>query len=204
MADPPPDSVHPLSRDAWRAWLGEHHEHDDGVWFVRYKKATGKPSVSYDEAVDEAICFGWIDSLPRSLDAERSMLYFAPRTPGSGWSRVNKARVTRMTEAGQMTPAGQAKIDAAIADGSWYALDDVENLVVPDDLTAAFDAYPRRGGALGDLSSLGEARHPRMDRGCEKGRDAREAGGRDGPARAAERARQSVDAEVVQATPPAT
>ncbi len=142
MADPPPDSVHPLSRDAWRAWLGEHHEHDDGVWFVRYKKATGKPSVSYDEAVDEAICFGWIDSLPRSLDAERSMLYFAPRTPGSGWSRVNKARITRMTEAGQMTPAGQAKIDAAIADGSWYALDDVENLIVPDDLTAAFDAHP--------------------------------------------------------------
>ena len=142
MAELPPDSVHPPSREAWRAWLAEHHDRDDGVWFVFFKKATGKPTVSYDEAVDEAICFGWIDSRPRTLDAERSMRYFSPRKPGSGWSRVNKARIVRMTDAGRMTPAGQAKIDAAKADGSWGALDDVENLIVPGDLAGAFDDCP--------------------------------------------------------------
>ena len=142
MAQVPSDSVHPLSRSQWRAWLAEHHERDEGVWLIRYKKATGKPTVRYDPAVEEALCFGWIDSLPRKLDAERTMLYFAPRKPGSGWSRPNKQRVTRMTEAGKMTAAGQAKIDAAKADGSWGALDAVEALIVPDDLAAAFAQYP--------------------------------------------------------------
>ena len=142
MPEPPPNATHPLSPAAWREWLAAHHDRDEGVWMVYYKKATGKQSLSYDEAVDEAICFGWIDSQPRKLDAERSMRYFSPRRAESGWSRVNKERIERMTAAGKMTPAGQAKIDAAKADGSWSALDDVENLVVPDDLAAAFEAHP--------------------------------------------------------------
>ena len=142
MPAPPAPRVHPLTRAAWRAWLDEHHGRDSGVWLVRYKKATGKPTLSYDEQVDEAMCFGWVDSLPRALDAERSMLYFAPRKAGSGWSRVNKDRVQRMTAAGLMRPAGQAKVDAAQADGSWTLLDAVENLDVPDDLVAAFARYP--------------------------------------------------------------
>ncbi len=142
MPEPPDNSTYPADRAAWRAWLEAHHERDDGVWLVRNKKAAGTPTVSYDEAVEEALCFGWIDSLPRSLDEERTMLYVAPRRPGSGWSRPNKQRIARMVKAGKMTPAGQAKIDAAKADGSWSALDDIENLVVPDDLAAAFEAYP--------------------------------------------------------------
>ena len=142
MADLPPNSTHPTTREEWRAWLEEHHERDEGVWLVRYKKGSGKPTFSYDEAVEEAICFGWVDSLPRKLDAERSMLYFAPRKPGSGWSRANKQRVARMTAAGKMASAGFAKVEAARADGSWSALDDIENLVVPDDLRAALDAHP--------------------------------------------------------------
>ena len=149
MPDLPENHVHPLSRAAWRAWLEEHHGRDDGVWLVRYKKATGKPTLSYDEQVDEAICFGWVDSLPRRLGAERSMLYFAPRKPGSGWSRVNKARVDRMTAAGQMRPAGQALIDAAKADGSWTLLDAVENLEIPDDLAAALIRYPGSAAHFG-------------------------------------------------------
>lgn len=140
--DLPENATHPRSPEAWRDWFAAHHERDDGVWLITYKKATGKPTISYDEAVDEAICFGWVDSTPRKLDAERSMRYFAPRKTGSGWSRVNKDRVARMTAAGKMTPAGQDKIDAAQADGSWSALDDVENLVVPDDLAAAFATHP--------------------------------------------------------------
>ena len=142
MPEPPPNSTHPESRAAWRDWLAQHHDRDEGVWFIRYKQAAGKPTVSYDEAVEEALCFGWIDSLPRKLDDERTMLYFAPRKAGSGWSRPNKGRVERMTAAGKMTAAGQAKIDAARADGSWSALDAIENLVVPDDLAEAFAKYP--------------------------------------------------------------
>ena len=140
--DLPENTTHPLTPAAWRDWLAAHHDRDEGVWLVRYKKATGKPTISYDEAVDEAICFGWVDSTPRTLDAERSLLYFAPRKAGSGWSRVNKDRVARMTAAGKMTHAGHAKIDAAKAEGSWRALDEVEDLVVPDDLAAAFAAHP--------------------------------------------------------------
>ncbi len=141
MSEPPENSTYPLDRAEWRAWLEAHHDRDDGVWLVRNKKAAGTPTVSENEAIEEALCFGWIDSRPRALDAERTMLYFAPRKPGSGWSRPNKERIARMTAAGKMTPPGQAKIDAARADGSWSALDDVENLVVPDDLAAAFEEH---------------------------------------------------------------
>ncbi len=98
--------------------------------------------MTYDEAVEEALCWGWVDSKPRKLDEARSMLYFAPRKGGSGWSRPNKERVERAIATGQMTPAGLAKIEAAKADGTWTMLDAVENLEVPDDLAAEFDAYP--------------------------------------------------------------
>lgn len=145
MPDVPPNATHALSRDEWRAWLAENHEQAANVWLIRYKKAARKPTFSYDDAVEEALCFGWIDSLPRKLDDERSMLYFAPRKPGSGWSRVNKARIERMLTAGQMMPAGRAKIEAAKADGSWTALDAIENLEIPDDLAAAFANYPPSG-----------------------------------------------------------
>ncbi|MEM1096955.1 MAG: YdeI/OmpD-associated family protein [Bacteroidota bacterium] len=138
----PPNSTHPLTRAAWRAWLEAHHAREDGVWLIRYKKATGKPAVRYDEAVEEALCFGWVDSKPNKLDDERSLLWFAPRKAGSNWSRLNKERIARMEAAGQMTPAGRAKVEAAKADGSWSALDDVENLVIPHDLADALAGYP--------------------------------------------------------------
>lgn len=129
-------------REAWRAWLEAHHEKAAGTWLVSYKKATGKPAVGYDASVEEALCFGWVDSLPRKLDAERSMLLFTPRKAGSRWSRPNKERVARLEEAGRMTPAGRAVVEAAKQDGAWTALDDVEDLVVPDDLSAAFERHP--------------------------------------------------------------
>ncbi len=137
----PENAIHPLSRAEWRAWLEAHHTHSAGVWLVSYKQATGKPCVTYDEAVDEALCFGWIDSKPNALDAERAMRWFAPRKTGTGWSRVNKARVARLQSAGLMTLAGQVKIDAAQRDGSWHALDAVEALEVPPDLAAVLQAY---------------------------------------------------------------
>jgi uncharacterized protein YdeI (YjbR/CyaY-like superfamily) len=138
----PPDAVQPADRDAWRAWLAAHHGRDTGVWLVTCKATSGKPRIPYDHAVEEALCFGWVDSRPRALDAERTMLWFAPRKPRSGWSAPNKRRIERMLAAGRMHPAGLAKIEAAKADGSWEALDAVEALVVPDDLAAAFAAHP--------------------------------------------------------------
>jgi uncharacterized protein YdeI (YjbR/CyaY-like superfamily) len=142
MIAPPPNSVHPHNAAEWRAWLEANHTREEGVWLISYKKASGKPAMTYDEAVEEALSFGWVDSKANKLDDERAMLWIAPRKAGSGWSRPNKERVERLIADGRMTPAGLAKIEAAKADGSWTLLDAVENLEVPDDLAAEFDKYP--------------------------------------------------------------
>jgi uncharacterized protein YdeI (YjbR/CyaY-like superfamily) len=142
----PENAIHPLTRAEWRAWLEQHHTRPQGVWLVSYKKAAGKPTVAYEVAVEEALCFGWVDSKGGALDAERTMLWFAPRRAGSGWARPNKERVARLIAAGLMTPAGLAKIEAAQRDGSWSRLDAVEALEVPPDLAAALATYPAARG----------------------------------------------------------
>ncbi|HUP30612.1 MAG TPA: YdeI/OmpD-associated family protein [Usitatibacter sp.] len=135
--EPPENSCHPKSRAQWRRWLERNHARAEGVWLVTYKKASGKARMSYDEAVEEALCWGWIDSRTRALDDERGMLWMAPRKAKSGWSRTNKVRVKRLTAEGLMAPPGLARIAAAKRDGSWSALDDVEDMVVPADLSRA-------------------------------------------------------------------
>jgi uncharacterized protein YdeI (YjbR/CyaY-like superfamily) len=157
------------TRAQWRAWLADHHTRRDGVFVVTWRKASGRPAPTYDEIVSEALAFGWIDSLGRSLDAERTMLYVAPRTPRSGWSRPNKERVARLLEEDLLTEAGAQVIDSAVADGSWSLLDDVENLVVPEDLEAAlsaragarqsWDAFPR-SARRGILEWIVQAKRP--------------------------------------------
>lgn len=142
MPNAPKDSIHPLTRAEWRAWLEANHAQTAGIWLISYKKATGNARFTYDEAVEEALCFGWIDSKPNKLDAERTMLWFAPRKPATGWSRPNKARVERMTNAGLMSEAGLRKVLQAQQDGSWTKLDQVEDLVVPDDLALALATWP--------------------------------------------------------------
>jgi uncharacterized protein YdeI (YjbR/CyaY-like superfamily) len=134
----PPNSIHPQSRAEWRKWLEENHMRTEGVWLISYKKATGKPRFDYAEAVEEALCFGWIDSKPAKLDEERSMLWFTPRKGGTGWSKLNKERVDKLINAGLMAPAGLAKAEAAKKDGSWNALDAAEALEIPPDLAKAF------------------------------------------------------------------
>jgi uncharacterized protein YdeI (YjbR/CyaY-like superfamily) len=124
---------------AWRAWLEANHLTAKAVWLVYYKKESGLSRVSYDDAVDEAICFGWIDSVINKLDEVRSIQYFSPRNPKSNWSKVNKARVERLEKAGKITTAGQQMIDLAKRTGTWNALDGVENMDIPADLQAAFD-----------------------------------------------------------------
>ncbi len=146
MINVPPNALHPMSRTEWRAWLEKNHARQEGVWLINYKKATGKPRLDYNEAVEEALCFGWIDSKPNKLDDERSMLWFAPRKPGTGWSRPNKARVARMIALNRMAPAGLARVEAAQKDGSWRALDAIENIEVPADLEKALRSYPAAQG----------------------------------------------------------
>jgi uncharacterized protein YdeI (YjbR/CyaY-like superfamily) len=126
----------------WRAWLKANHTKAASTWLVTYKKGASKPQLPYDEAVCEALCWGWIDSLPRKLDAERTMLRFSPRSGRTGWSALNKQRIKRMIAAKRMQPAGLAKIEAAKADGSWSKLDRVEALEIPADLVKAFRAHP--------------------------------------------------------------
>jgi uncharacterized protein YdeI (YjbR/CyaY-like superfamily) len=141
MADAPNNSTHPKTRAQWRAWLAKHHTRTEGVWLISYKKATGKPRVEYDDIVEEALCWGWVDSKVNALDEERSMLWITPRKPKTGWSKPNKERVAKMISARLMQPAGLAKIEAAKQDGTWSKLDGVEELEIPPDLQRAFKQY---------------------------------------------------------------
>jgi len=120
------------TRAAWRQWLKENHDQESGVWLVFYKKGTGQPSVSYDEAVEEALCFGWIDSIVKSMDQMRYMQKFTPRNDHSNWSAKNKERVMRMISAGLMTNAGLAKVESAKERGQWDAA--AERPVISDEL----------------------------------------------------------------------
>ena len=131
------EKVEVKTRGDLRKWLQGHCLQNQGVWLVKYKKPH-KYYLSYDDVVEECICFGWIDSLPRKLDKQRTMLYIAPRKTGSNWSKVNKERVKKLQLAGLIQPAGLNKIEQAKQDGSWTFLDDVEALILPDDLQQAF------------------------------------------------------------------
>jgi uncharacterized protein YdeI (YjbR/CyaY-like superfamily) len=128
--------------EAWRAWLDANHQTETGVWLHYYKKATGRPSVDWTAAVEEALCYGWIDSIRRSIDDVSFKQYFAPRKPKGTWSRINKQAVERLIAEGRMRPAGIAAVEVAKANGAWESLDAVEAMDMPDDLAAALDAYP--------------------------------------------------------------
>ncbi len=132
----------PFDRAGWRAWLIANHATSSGVHLVSWRRGSGHTSVGYEEAVEEALCVGWIDSVAGRLDEQRGLQWFSPRRATSGWARTNKARVERLIADGLMLPAGLAAIEEAKRNGSWTRLDDVENLVVPDDLAAALAVGP--------------------------------------------------------------
>jgi uncharacterized protein YdeI (YjbR/CyaY-like superfamily) len=134
--------VGPFDRAGWRAWLIANHATSTGVYLASWRKSTGRTSVPYEEAVEEALCVGWVDAIQRRLDDHRTIQWYVPRRRRSGWARTNKARVERLTAAGLMLPAGLAAVEEAKRLGTWTMLDDIEALVVPDDLAAALDARP--------------------------------------------------------------
>lgn len=128
----------PTSQKEWRRWLKLNHRSKQSVWLVQYKKKSDKPSISWSEAVDEAICFGWIDSIRKSIDEEKFIQFFGKRKPTSVWSKINKEKVQRLIDEGLMMKAGHQSIDIAKQNGSWTILDEVEELKIPKDLAAAF------------------------------------------------------------------
>jgi len=130
-------------RQHWRAWLEGHHSSESEVWLIYYKKHSGKKSVRYEEAVEEALCFGWIDSRVKRIDDERYMQRYTPRRDDSNWSESNKKRVTKLIKNGHMTQAGLAKIEIAKKNGAWDRLDDIDReLVIPNDLKEALADSP--------------------------------------------------------------
>ena len=129
-------------RATWRTWLEANHATARGVWLVTWRRRSGRVGLDYEVAVEEALCFGWVDSTAGHVDEERGKLYFAPRKPRSVWAASNKARVERLIHEGRMAPAGLDAIERARANGSWEILDTAERLEVPDDLAAALEDRP--------------------------------------------------------------
>jgi uncharacterized protein YdeI (YjbR/CyaY-like superfamily) len=141
------------SQDEFRAWMEAAHATSDGIWLKFAKKGTGVPSVTYAEALDVALCFGWIDGQVKRLDETHYLQRWTPRRRRSPWSRRNVDKVAALIEAGLMQPAGQAEIDRAKADGRWErAYDGPKNATVPDDLQAALDANPKAAEFFATLS----------------------------------------------------
>ena len=131
-------AVHAPSQKHWRTWLQKNHLKEQAVWLIIYRKTSATPSVYYPEAVDEALCFGWIDSKPNKRDHESYYVYFSKRNPKSKWSKVNKLKVEQLIKKGKLSASGLAMIEKAKQSGTWTALDEVEDLVMPADLKKQF------------------------------------------------------------------
>jgi uncharacterized protein YdeI (YjbR/CyaY-like superfamily) len=136
------ETFYPASQQEWRDWLEANHQSKAAVWLVYYKAKSGKPSISWSNAVDEALCFGWIDSTHKSLDQESSIQFFSKRKPKSTWSKVNKDKIQELIASGKMTPAGLKCVEIAQQNGSWSILDEVEALIIPADLEERFKTQP--------------------------------------------------------------
>lgn len=143
---------HPRDLAAWRAWLEHHHRSARGVWVASWRKQSGRPAVPYEQLVEEAICFGWIDSTVNILDDERGLQLMTPRQPKSTWTRLNRRRVAELEAARRMTDAGREVVEIAKANGYWTILDPVEDLIEPPELAAALDASPAARAAWNHFS----------------------------------------------------
>ena len=136
------ETFYAASQTAWRKWLQKKHKTKQAVWLVFYNKSSNRVSISWSAAVDEALCFGWIDSKKIKIDEETSHQFFSKRKPNSTWSKINKDKVERLIEQGLMAEAGFESIEIAKTNGSWTILDEVEQLIIPKDLAAAFKKKP--------------------------------------------------------------
>jgi uncharacterized protein YdeI (YjbR/CyaY-like superfamily) len=135
------EQFYPENQAEWRKWLQENHLDKQAVWLQQHAKKSEKPSINWSDAVDEALCFGWIDSKKVKLDHETTLQFFSKRKPKSTWSKINKEKIERLISEGKMTPAGLAIIEIAKQNGSWNILDEVEALTLPNDLEQALLAH---------------------------------------------------------------
>ena len=136
------EKVEAADAAAWRDWLEKNHRTSKGAWLVRARRNSGLVYVEYEDAIRQALCFGWIDGPVRTFDEATSGLWFAPRRPSSGWAATNKARLIELEAAGLMTEAGVRAVEVAKANGAWTVLDNAEAGIEPEDLAAALDAEP--------------------------------------------------------------
>lgn len=136
------ETFYATSRRHWRQWLQKNHAKKQCIWLIMYKKDAGVPTLSWVQAVEEALCFGWIDSTRRPLDDEKFIQYYSRRKPKSNWSKINKDKVKQLIEQGLMTEAGLKSIQIAKKNGSWTILNDVEALKIPAELDAKFKSVP--------------------------------------------------------------
>lgn len=139
------------SRAEWRNWLVKNHLETQNIYLVIFKKSSSSYALSLDEAIDEALCFGWIDSTPKKRDNESYSLLFAHRNPKSNWSAVNKGKVDKLTAAGLMETEGLRLVDLAKETGTWTALDDIEKGIVPYDLAKALEANQKANEYWGEF-----------------------------------------------------
>ncbi|MBK7099820.1 MAG: YdeI/OmpD-associated family protein [Sphingobacteriales bacterium] len=146
------ETYYPKTKQHWRKWLLKNHIQKDAVWLIMYKQSTGKPTVTWSDAVDEALCFGWIDSVKKKRDNESSIQFFSKRKSKSTWSKINKVKVHQLIENGLMTEAGLDIIKIAKQNGSWTILDEVEELIIPNDLEKAFKKHKGSKGYFLSLS----------------------------------------------------
>jgi uncharacterized protein YdeI (YjbR/CyaY-like superfamily) len=143
---------YPATLPEWRQWLEMNHQSKQSVWLVFYSKSSPKPSITWSEAVDVALCFGWIDSRRIKINHETSHQFFSRRKPKSTWSKINKEKVRELADAGLIAPAGYKSIEVAKQNGSWTFLDQVEELVIPEDLEKTFRKSPETHHYFSGLS----------------------------------------------------
>lgn len=133
----------PKNENEWREWLRENHDSRASIWLVYYKSSSASHNLSWSQAVDQALCFGWIDSTKKTIDEERFMQYFCKRKAKSNWSKINKEKVESLEKSGLMEQAGRDSINLAKENGSWTLLDSVEALITPEDLEIKFQKSPK-------------------------------------------------------------
>ncbi len=145
--------IHPKTPTGWRSWLQKNHTTSDGVWLIYYRASTGSRRLTWEEAVREALCFGWIDSKAKSIDDERYKQIFTPRKPKNVWSKINKQHIAELTELGLMSDAGLRAVDVAKKNGAWTFLEPLDALIVPADLESALQGSDSARDAYEALSN---------------------------------------------------
>ncbi|PHN02539.1 YdeI/OmpD-associated family protein [Flavilitoribacter nigricans] len=136
------NTYYPPTLADWRAWLAQNHRSEQSVWLILYKKKSERESILWSDAVDVALCFGWIDSKRQTIDEFSYRQFYCRRKPKSPWSKINKEKVQKLIDSGEMRPAGYEAVEIAKANGSWTMLDEAEALIVPEDLETAFQKHP--------------------------------------------------------------